>query len=79
MEVPEDVFLDEIDFYRLDEEAVMEYKLREGICLEEEPMPLPKRPWQRIIWQLFEDPNRYSSNCNLLLNHVFVLAHSYDE
>lgn len=58
VEVPEDIFLDELDFYRLDEEAVHDYKVREGLCLEEKSLELPEAPWQRTIWQLFEDPSR---------------------
>ncbi len=56
--MPEDIFLDEVDYYRLDEGAVHDYKVREGLLLEEKALELPESPWQRTIWQLFEDPSR---------------------
>jgi len=40
-EVPEDVFLEELQFYQLGESAIMEYKQKEGFAMEKK-MPLPK-------------------------------------
>ena len=34
LEVPEDVFLDELEFYELGEKTILEYKIKEGFLLE---------------------------------------------
>lgn len=52
--VPSDVFLEEILFYELEDEAVEEYKRSEGHVVEDSPMP--NNYVLMRIWQLFEYP-----------------------
>lgn len=56
LEVPEDVFLEEMEFYDFGKEAIDQYKTREGYIIEKEK-PLPKNRWQRNVWLLCEVPD----------------------
>ena len=53
--VPLDVFSEEIKFYELGEEAIEKYREDEGFIKEEEK-PLPENEFQRRMWLLFEYP-----------------------
>ena len=55
LHVPNDVFLDELLFFELEEEAVEEYKRSEGYIVEESPMPEGRM--LKTIWCLFEYPH----------------------
>lgn len=51
--VPVEVFTEEIKFYQLGEEAIEKYKADEGYIKEKEK-ELPKSEYQKWIWLLFE-------------------------
>uniref|UniRef100_A0A2C9K323 BTB domain-containing protein n=1 Tax=Biomphalaria glabrata TaxID=6526 RepID=A0A2C9K323_BIOGL len=53
--VPLDVFSEEIKFYELGESAFERYREDEGFIKEEEK-PLPQNEFQRRVWLLFEYP-----------------------
>ena len=53
--VPLDVFSEEIRFYDLGEEAIEKYREDEGYIKEEEK-PLPENEFQKKVWLLFEYP-----------------------
>ncbi|XP_072133838.1 potassium voltage-gated channel subfamily A member 2-like [Mobula birostris] len=53
--VPLDIFAEEIRFYELGEEAMEMFREDEGFIKEEE-RPLPENEFQRQIWLLFEYP-----------------------
>nr|QQY02549.1 potassium voltage-gated channel protein Shaker 2 [Cryptocotyle lingua] len=53
--VPIDVFTEEIKFYELGEEVLTKYREEEGF-IKEEPRILPKNKFQRKMWLLFEYP-----------------------
>ncbi|GAB1602709.1 potassium voltage-gated channel subfamily A member 1-like [Argonauta hians] len=53
--VPLDVFSEEIKFYELGAEAIEKYRDDEGFIKEEE-RPLPENEFQRRVWLLFEYP-----------------------
>ena len=53
--VPLDVFSEEIKFYELGNEAIEKYREDEGFIKEEEK-PLPQNEFQRRVWLLFEYP-----------------------
>lgn len=55
-DVPEDIFLDELQFYELGEHALNEYKVNSGF-LPEPDLVLPEALWKRRIWLLLEHPN----------------------
>ena len=60
LEVPEDVFIEELEFYQMDKSIISEFKRKEGFVVVER-RELPTSEWQRIIWLLCEEPN--SSPC----------------
>lgn len=53
--IPLDIFMEELEFYQLGEEAMSRFREDEGFP-KEEPRPLPARPLQRRLWMLFEHP-----------------------
>ncbi|XP_054480708.1 shaker-related potassium channel tsha2-like [Anoplopoma fimbria] len=53
--VPVDIFMEEIKFYELGEEVIENFKEDEGFIKEEE-RPLPQNEFQRQVWLLFEYP-----------------------
>ncbi|XP_023240886.1 potassium voltage-gated channel protein Shaker-like isoform X3 [Centruroides sculpturatus] len=53
--VPLDVFSEEIKFYELGDLAFNKFREDEGFIKEEEK-PLPKREWNKKLWLLFEYP-----------------------
>lgn len=56
VEVPEDIFLDELEFYELGEAAIGGYKQKEGFLVEK-GMVLPEVDWQRKLWLFCEEPD----------------------
>lgn len=56
IEVPEDIFLEELQFYQISEETIREYKEKEGFIMEQE-RELPTCAWHRVIWLLCEEPD----------------------
>jgi len=55
LEVPEDVFLEELEFYQISEETILEYKEKEGFLMEKKKA-LPNKAWKRSIWLFCEEP-----------------------
>ena len=53
--VPLDVFMEEIRFYSLGEDVIEKYKEDEGF-IKEEVRPLPENQFQKSVWLLFEYP-----------------------
>lgn len=56
IEVPEDVFLEEIEFYQLGEDQIRMFREKEGFIMDKE-MELPKADWQRRLWLFCEEPD----------------------
>ena len=52
--VPDDIFLEELDFYELERDVIEEYKRNEGYVHEE--VILPQNKCMKHIWMLFEYP-----------------------
>lgn len=58
-DIPEDVFLRELEFYQLGSDVLREYKIRNGF-LPEPNIALPKHKWRQKLWLILEYPS--SSN-----------------
>ena len=56
IEVPEDIFLEELEFYEVGDDTILQYKIKEGFLMDEEK-PLPPRDWQKVIWLSVEEPD----------------------
>lgn len=52
--VPDDIFLQELEFYEIEQDMIDIYKSEEGYIAE--TMVLPERSWQRKVWMLMEYP-----------------------
>jgi len=55
IEVPEDVFLEELEFYQISDETIRQYKEKEGFLMEKKKA-LPAKCWQRNMWLFCEEP-----------------------
>ena len=71
MQVPFDIFLEEIKFFELGAEVIERFKESEGI-IREAPKPMPRVAWKRHIWMLFECPE--SSLCARVVGIISVLV-----
>ncbi|XP_067090444.1 potassium voltage-gated channel subfamily A member 6a [Osmerus mordax] len=69
--VPVDIFMEEMKFYEIEEEAIEMFKDDEGLIKEEE-RPMPKNEFQRQIWLLFEYPD--SSGAAKIIAIVSVMV-----
>ncbi|OCT88174.1 potassium voltage-gated channel subfamily A member 1 [Xenopus laevis] len=70
--VPLDMFSEEIKFYELGEEAMEKFREDEGFIREEE-RPLPEKEFQRQIWLLFEFPESSGSARIIAIISVMVI------
>ncbi|KAK3101258.1 hypothetical protein FSP39_002216 [Pinctada imbricata] len=70
--VPLDVFSEEIKFYELGEEAIEKYREDEGFIKEEE-RPLPQNQFQRRVWLLFEYPESSTAARLIAIFSVIVI------
>ncbi|XP_038164784.1 shaker-related potassium channel tsha2-like [Cyprinodon tularosa] len=70
--VPVDIFLEELKFYELGEEAIELYKDDEGLPREEE-RPLPNNTYQRQLWLLFEYPESSGPARSIAIVSVMVI------
>ncbi|XP_033621846.1 potassium voltage-gated channel subfamily A member 6 [Fukomys damarensis] len=67
-----DVFVDEIRFYQLGDEALERFREDEG-CLKEEEKPLPRNEFQRQVWLLFEYPESSGPARGIAIVSVLVI------
>lgn len=70
--VPIDVFTEEIGFYELDDEAIEKYRDDEGF-IKEEVKILPENEFQRKVWLLFEYPESSVAARCVAICSVFVI------
>jgi len=70
--VPLDVFSEEIQFYELGEYAITKFREDEGFIKEEEK-PLPTNDLQRKVWLLFEYPESSQHARIVAIISVFVI------
>uniref|UniRef100_A0A3P9K435 Potassium voltage-gated channel, shaker-related subfamily, member 1b n=1 Tax=Oryzias latipes TaxID=8090 RepID=A0A3P9K435_ORYLA len=70
--VPVDIFMEEIKFYELGEEVIENFKEDEGFIKEEE-RPLPEHEFQRQVWLLFEYPESSGPARGIAIVSVLVI------
>ncbi|XP_032618463.1 potassium voltage-gated channel subfamily A member 6 [Chelonoidis abingdonii] len=70
--VPLDIFMEEIRFYQLGEEAIETFREDEGFIQEEEK-PLPQQHFQRQVWLLFEYPESSGPARGIAIVSVLVI------
>lgn len=72
MNIPLDVFVEEIKFYELGEATLLKFREDEGF-IKEADKPMPENETQRNIWLLFEYPES-SQGKNYYQNIQFILG-----
>uniref|UniRef100_UPI00398E4530 potassium voltage-gated channel subfamily A member 4-like n=1 Tax=Pristiophorus japonicus TaxID=55135 RepID=UPI00398E4530 len=70
--VPFDIFAEEIKFYELGDEAMLKFREEEGF-VKEEDKPLPDDEFKRQIWLLFEYPESSSPARGIAIVSVLVI------
>ncbi|XP_053576371.1 potassium voltage-gated channel subfamily A member 4 [Bombina bombina] len=70
--VPFDIFSEEVKFYELGEEALLKYREDEGFVKEEEK-PLPENEFKRQVWLLFEYPESSGPARGIAIVSVLVI------
>ncbi|XP_033887997.1 potassium voltage-gated channel subfamily A member 1 [Acipenser ruthenus] len=70
--LPLDMFTEEIKFYELGEEAMEKFREDEGFVKEEE-RPLPEKEFQRQVWLLFEHPESSGPARGIAIVSVMVI------
>ncbi|KAJ8261641.1 hypothetical protein GJAV_G00156620 [Gymnothorax javanicus] len=70
--VPLDMFSEEIKFYELGVEAMERFREDEGFIREEE-RPLPEKEFQRQVWLLFEHPESSGAARGIAIVSVMVI------
>ncbi|XP_063303875.1 shaker-related potassium channel tsha2-like [Pelobates fuscus] len=70
--VPVDIFLEEIKFYELGEEVIEIFRDDEGFIKEEE-RPLPDNDFQRQVWLLFEYPESSGPARGIAIVSVLII------
>ncbi|XP_056317589.1 potassium voltage-gated channel subfamily A member 1 [Danio aesculapii] len=71
--VPFDIFSEEVKFYELGDEAMLKFREDEGFVKEEEK-PLPEDEFKRQIWLLFEYPESSSPARGIAVVSVLVIV-----
>ncbi|XP_051885633.1 potassium voltage-gated channel subfamily A member 4 [Pristis pectinata] len=70
--VPFDIFAEEIKFYELGDEAMLKFREEEGF-VKEEDKPLPEDEFRRQVWLLFEYPESSSPARGIAIVSVLVI------
>ncbi|XP_058402164.1 potassium voltage-gated channel subfamily A member 4 [Diceros bicornis minor] len=71
--VPCDIFTEEVKFYQLGEEALLKFREDEGFVREEEDRALPENEFKKQIWLLFEYPESSSPARGIAIVSVLVI------
>ncbi|NXO73568.1 KCNA4 protein, partial [Phainopepla nitens] len=71
--VPFDIFSEEVKFYQLGEEAMLKFREDEGFVKEEEEKVLPENEFKRQVWLLFEYPESSSPARGIAIVSVLVI------
>ncbi|XP_069713571.1 potassium voltage-gated channel subfamily A member 4 [Phaenicophaeus curvirostris] len=71
--VPFDIFTEEVKFYQLGEEAMLKFREDEGFVKEEEEKALPENEFKKQVWLLFEYPESSSPARGIAIVSVLVI------
>ncbi|XP_077178079.1 potassium voltage-gated channel subfamily A member 4 [Paroedura picta] len=71
--VPFDIFSEEVKFYELGEEAMLKFREDEGFVKEEDDKVLPVNEFKKQIWLLFEYPESSSPARVIAIVSVLVI------
>ncbi|XP_034273101.1 potassium voltage-gated channel subfamily A member 4 [Pantherophis guttatus] len=71
--VPFDIFSEEVKFYELGEEAMLKFREDEGFVKEEDDRVLPENEFKKQVWLLFEYPESSSPARIIAIVSVLVI------
>ncbi|KAJ7344529.1 hypothetical protein JRQ81_000479 [Phrynocephalus forsythii] len=71
--VPFDIFSEEVKFYELGEEAMLKFREDEGFVKEEDDKVLPENEFKKQVWLLFEYPESSSPARIIAIVSVLVI------
>ncbi|KFV68007.1 Potassium voltage-gated channel subfamily A member 4 [Dryobates pubescens] len=71
--VPFDIFSEEVKFYQLGEEAMLKFREDEGFVKEEEEKLLPENEFKKQVWLLFEYPESSTPARGIAIVSVLVI------
>ncbi|XP_042333212.1 potassium voltage-gated channel subfamily A member 4 [Sceloporus undulatus] len=71
--VPFDIFSEEVKFYELGEEAMLKFREDEGFVKEEDDKVLPDNEFKKQVWLLFEYPESSSPARIIAIVSVLVI------
>ncbi|KFO79993.1 Potassium voltage-gated channel subfamily A member 4 [Cuculus canorus] len=71
--VPFDIFTEEVKFYQLGDEAMLKFREDEGFVKEEEEKALPENEFKKQVWLLFEYPESSSPARGIAIVSVLVI------
>lgn len=75
VEVPIDIFLEELQFYQLGDSVIDAFKISEGFLIEDGEDEMPENKIQRLLWQIFEYPGSSRlSNVIAIVSVAFILT-----
>ena len=73
LNVPLDIFIEEVRFYELGEEAIEKLKIDEGFPPKEKEKKLPTNETHRNLWLLFEYPESSQGARMVAITSVLVI------
>ena len=75
VEVPVDIFLEELEFFELGDSVIDQFKISEGFLVEEETFDMPESTCNRKIWETFEYPeSSILAKIVAILSVLFILT-----
>ena len=75
VEVPVDIFLEELEFFQLGNSVIEQFKISEGMLIEEEPAHMSDATCMRKVWQTFEHPDSsILARIIAIVSVIFILA-----
>lgn len=75
VEVPADIFIEELEFYQLGTSVIDAFKASEGYIVDEEEPEMPQNKVTRAIWETFEYPGgSVISTVISIVSVVFILT-----
>ncbi|XP_060599837.1 potassium voltage-gated channel subfamily A member 1-like [Ruditapes philippinarum] len=76
VEVPVDIFIEELEFFQLGDAVIDSFKVSEGFLLDNsDDIEMPEHKISRVIWEIFEYPgSSVISNVIAIVSVVFILT-----
>lgn len=76
VEVPVDIFIEELEFFQLGDSVIDAFKVSEGFMLDNtEDFEMPEHKISRVLWEIFEYPgSSIVSNIVAIMSVAFILT-----